>query len=139
MNPVARWAGKTVCPYCSEAHDRPACHDLGGDDFLLICPRTGKLYGIDGQAAGAEAPPAKPRVYCDVDGRQFFVCDGISQGTSYAVYTYKRAWTLQRVRSPYLPLCKTRDEAQRMLDAWAKKRGLREVDPHERIAAWRRV
>lgn len=127
LEPCARWAGRTRCPYCFKVHDRPACHDLGGDDFALVCPRTGWLYGIDGEPVGHPAPEVPVRTWQGRSGQLYFVSDGVSRGTAWAVYTRRPTGSLRRVKSPRLPVCATRGEAQQLLDRWARERGLKEA------------
>lgn len=74
-------------------------------------------------------------VWIDQNGEKFFVSDGISQGRQWGTFRRKKkgkrrageicVGSLQRVCSPALPMVNTRSEAQRMLNAWAIKKGLK--------------
>jgi len=60
---------------------------------------------------------------------RYFVSDGISNGTSW--FTAKQfvgEKSIHRVVSPALPIRKTREEAQRDLDAWAKGKDFQVMD-----------
>ncbi len=50
--------------------------------------------------------------------RELFVSDGISGGTSWATYRRGPSGSLQRVKSPALPLRATRQEAEHDLAVW---------------------
>lgn len=64
-------------------------------------------------------------IYQDDAGFVYFVGDGISMGTSWMTLKTKDRISTHRVKSPYLPVRKTRGEAQHDLDAWAKAHALR--------------
>ncbi len=55
---------------------------------------------------------------------EYFVSDGISAGATWATYRRRPTGSLQRVKSPALPLRESREEAERDLAAWleAKQR-----------------
>lgn len=63
--------------------------------------------------------------YIDQQGRTLFVHDGISAGRDWAVYYRKPSGSLRRVKSKRLPVCASREAAQRYLDGWAMARELR--------------
>ncbi len=56
---------------------------------------------------------------------EFLVSDGISQGRAWATYRRRLSGSLQRVKSPALPLRPTREEAERDLARWLIKKGCR--------------
>jgi len=62
--------------------------------------------------------------YRDFQDRILFVSDGISHGTTWMTVYQKPSGALKRVVSKFLPLRKTREEAQADLDRFAKARGL---------------
>jgi hypothetical protein len=65
--------------------------------------------------------------YRDPKGRVLFVHDGISGGRWWATYWRPKAWTLRRLKSPKLPLRRTRAEALSDLNQYAADNGLVDV------------
>lgn len=65
-------------------------------------------------------------VYKDKQGREIFISQGI--GEVWASYFRKQSGALKRIKSKYLPLRNTDDEAQKDLDAYAKKHNLTKID-----------
>ena len=67
------------------------------------------------------------RRYLDDKGRELFVSTGL--GSEYGTFWQSEKGGLHRVKSPAMPMTSSREEAQANLDAWAKKKGLRPVEP----------
>jgi len=66
--------------------------------------------------------------YLDGNGSRVFVSSGITAGTHWMVVRQKnKSAGTHRVKSPALPLRASRDEAQLDLDAYAQKKGWREI------------
>ena len=59
------------------------------------------------------------------DGCAVLVSDGISRGESFGTFKIKASGSLKRVISKDMPMVSTREEAQKNLDRWAEKNGLR--------------
>ncbi len=53
---------------------------------------------------------------------EFIISDGISGGRTWATYRRRSSGSLQRVKSPALPLRETREEAERDLLCWLARR-----------------
>lgn len=81
------------------------------------------------------AEPAEPRRYLDDRGRDLFVA---STGDEYGTF-WKTPLLggMHRVKSPAMPMVKTREEAQANLDAYAEKKGFKLVteEPSENVLA----
>ncbi len=80
-----------------------------------------------------ETIPAKfpSRRYRDRKGRLLFVCDGISQGTSWSTYWRKANGSLKRSRYAELAPRATQEEAQADLDKWATEQGFQREELEE--------
>jgi hypothetical protein len=65
--------------------------------------------------------------YMDNAGRVFFVSDGIARGKSFMTCCRTASNSLQRIKSPALPVRKSQSAAQADLDAYAAKKRLVEV------------
>lgn len=67
--------------------------------------------------------------YLQESGREIFVSKGL--GCEYGTFWRSPAGGLHRVKSPEMPMAATREEAQKNLDEWAKKKGLQAVTEAE--------
>ena len=67
------------------------------------------------------------RRYLDDKGREFFVSPGL--GSEYGTFWQSEKGGLHRVKSPAMSMTSSREEAQANLDVWAKKKGLRPMEP----------
>lgn len=65
-----------------------------------------------------------PTNYIDYDGREVFVHTGISGGKYWGSFKWRSSYSLERVKSPAMPMVRDRAEAQRNLDAWAVRKRL---------------
>ncbi|NPV70306.1 MAG: hypothetical protein HPY55_06630 [Firmicutes bacterium] len=63
--------------------------------------------------------------FIDKDGREVFVHDGISDGRWWGAFKRKANGRLQRVKA--VPVYEDRVEAECALDAYAARRGLKEI------------
>ncbi len=63
--------------------------------------------------------------YLGKDGTVIFVEKGL--GKEYGVFRRSDAGGLHRLKSRELPMVSTKTEAQKNLDAWAKKKGLKAI------------
>lgn len=66
--------------------------------------------------------------------KMFIVSDGLSKGTTWATYRQTATGALHRVKSPYLPLRATREEAERDLAVWLYNRAPRKREDRARRA-----
>lgn len=64
------------------------------------------------------------RCYRDFLGRVLYVSPALTNGTTWMTVHQKDNGSLKRVKSKWLPLRGTREQAQADLDRWAKERGL---------------
>lgn len=71
---------------------------------------------------------SRGRCYRDFQNRVLFVSPGLTNGTTWMTCYQRPSGGLRRVKSKFLPLRQTREQAQADLDRWAKERGLEEVD-----------
>jgi len=62
-------------------------------------------------------------IWLDHNLQQIFVSDGISKGRGWGAFRRNKNGSLQRVKSPALPMVNTKAEAQKMLNSWAKSKG----------------
>ena len=84
-----------------EIIDRDDCHqDHGCDNYTALS--------------------ALSLVYLQEDGTEVFVSSGLG-GDTYGTFTRRASGSLKRVCSKHMPMVETRDEAQRNLDAWARR------------------
>lgn len=65
----------------------------------------------------------KPRSYLDENGQEIFVAAGLG-GDTFGSFRCKPNGSLQRVKSPAMPMVDSREEAEKNLQAWAEKKGL---------------
>ena len=72
-------------------------------------------------------PESEAKKYIDAQGRVLFVSAGL--GDEYGTFWRSASGGLHRVKSPAMPMVASREEAQRNLDAWAEKKGLKPVEP----------
>lgn len=64
------------------------------------------------------------RRYSDFQGRVLYVSPGLTNGSTWMTVYAKPNGSLKRVKSKWLPLRETREEAQADLDRYAEERGL---------------
>lgn len=94
-----------------------------------------------GAAAPKEADPPSELQSTNYiyDGFEIFVSKGLWGGDDdrpqYGTFRHSGKGGLHRVKSPAMPMVATAEEAQRNLDAWAVKKGLRVVKPAEEVEA----
>lgn len=62
--------------------------------------------------------------YINEKGQILKVSSGISSGEHWMTYRVKNSGSLQRVKSKFLPMRATKQEAQEDLDRYAEERGL---------------
>jgi|GEM_PF-1591779 len=67
--------------------------------------------------------------YLHESGREIFVTKGL--GCEYGTFWRSPTGGLHRVKSPAMPMAATREEAQKNLNEWAKKKGLQAVTEAE--------
>lgn len=71
-----------------------------------------------------ETTETQGRRYRDFQGRTLFVSPALTNGSTWMTVYAKPNGSLKRVKSKWLPLRETREEAQRDLDRFAEERGL---------------
>lgn len=77
--------------------------------------------------AAMEMTETQGRRYCDFQGRVLYVSPALTNGTTWMTVYSKDNGSLKRVKSKWLPLRETREEAQADLGRYAEGRGLGEV------------
>ncbi|APM41363.1 hypothetical protein [Clostridium kluyveri] len=65
--------------------------------------------------------------YIDKKGKEVFVSQGLGM-KEYGSFRKSKAGGLHRVKSPMMPMASSREEAQKNLDLWARKNGLKAVE-----------
>ena len=67
------------------------------------------------------------RRYSDFLGRVLYVSPALTNGTTWMTVYSKENGSLKRVKSKWLPLRETREQAQGDLDKYAEERGMGEI------------
>ncbi|TEB13390.1 ParB/RepB/Spo0J family partition protein [Pelotomaculum propionicicum] len=123
-------------------HEEPAgrtCRVCGCTDFRIVVPSANTYLEWDIKwvepdlcsscvdVAQEDPVPAAPaaRSYIDESGKEVFASDGIG-GETFGTFWRSPSGGLHRVKSPAMPMVATREEAQKNLDAWAEKKGLKQ-------------
>lgn len=108
----------------------------GGPGTLAEIRRATEALRVDWNRRQREGKPMAMRdVFSEIEAAQYtdgkrtlFVSDGISGGRQWGTFRRKPSGSLQRVKSPMLPMRTSRARAQVDLDAWAASRGYRRLE-----------
>ncbi|OGS01438.1 MAG: hypothetical protein A2V88_13995 [Elusimicrobia bacterium RBG_16_66_12] len=102
------WGFEVGCEVCGRTDVSVTRRDHLGVTFYEIC----------------RAVLARAARYIDYQGRELFICSGISCMRAWTTYYRKPSGSLKRVTSPCLPIRENPKQAQDDLDLWAQRGGL---------------
>ena len=71
-----------------------------------------------------ETTETQGRRYSDFQGRVLYISPALTNGSTWMTVYSKENGSLRRVKSKWLPLRETREQAQEDLDRYAEERGL---------------
>lgn len=97
----------------------------------IKCPRCGHVNHIDIEEMGTmkDWREYSSEVYMDDKGFEIIVHCGISEGEEWGVFRRKATGSLQRIKT--IPMTPNREEAERNLREYAKKKKWRKKEVHE--------
>lgn len=94
----------------------------------IKCPRCGYMNRIN-TATREDWRQYKSDVYVDDKGLEIIVHCGLSEGREWGVFRRKTTGSLQRIKT--IPMTPNREEAERNLREYAKKKKWRKREVHE--------
>jgi len=72
-------------------------------------------------------------IWIDRYGKKLFISDGISKGKQWGTFCRNKKGSLQRIKSPDLPMVDTKLKAQNMLNQWAHAKGYKQLCVYGKI------
>ncbi len=92
---------------------------------MVLCEDVPLIILDNEKLEQREPEELAPRSYLDEKGQEIFVSAGL--GDEYGSFRRSPSGGLHRVKSPYMPMVNSKEEAQANLDYWATDKGLQLV------------